>query len=367
MRKMPGMEALVRAKNTTVEGMSFVRDDGRPYGIIKPTGNPDQQAIISEFEIFRGDLAEILVGFTEKDENVKYVYGEQIASMQQSGEGNGPVKVEFQNGLPTAEYDLVVACDGATSRTRAMGYGCGVRDHIVSVNIWASYFTVEEDLLKGSKVGNAVSAPGGRALMMGPDPTGVTRVTMMNVSPMNGTDATLPFREAQKAGDAALRNYITECYGDVGWLAPTVLAGMQTTDDFYASDIVQVRAPSITKGRLALVGDAGYATGPTGAGTSIALTGAYVLAGEIGKHKGDLAAGLKAYEETMKPFIKEMSEIPPFVMTILAPQTSWGIWIRNHIFMVVAWSGVVNFVQKHLASSFGSSDKFPLPKYECLE
>lgn len=55
MRKMPGMEAAVRAKTTTLEGMSFVRDDGRPYGVIKATGDPEQQSIVSEFEIFRGE------------------------------------------------------------------------------------------------------------------------------------------------------------------------------------------------------------------------------------------------------------------------------------------------------------------------
>lgn len=38
---------------------------------------------------------------------------------------NGPIKVEFANGLPPSEYDLVVAADGATSTTRAMGLGCG--------------------------------------------------------------------------------------------------------------------------------------------------------------------------------------------------------------------------------------------------
>jgi len=30
MRRTPGMEVAVRAKKTTVEGLSFVRDNGRP-------------------------------------------------------------------------------------------------------------------------------------------------------------------------------------------------------------------------------------------------------------------------------------------------------------------------------------------------
>lgn len=36
--------------------------------------------------------------------------------MQQQEEHDGAITVEFANGLPTSEYDLVVACDGSTSR-----------------------------------------------------------------------------------------------------------------------------------------------------------------------------------------------------------------------------------------------------------
>lgn len=37
--------------------------------------------------------------------------------MQQNEKDDGPITVEFSYGLSTSEYDLVVACDGATSRT----------------------------------------------------------------------------------------------------------------------------------------------------------------------------------------------------------------------------------------------------------
>jgi len=134
-------------------------------------------------------------------------------------------------------------------------------------------------------------------------------------------------------------------------------------DDFYANESVQIKLPSLSKGRFVLVGDAGYA-GAMGSGTTLALTGAYVLAGEIGKHKGDIAAGLKAYEERMRPFINEMQKTPPLVSTILAPQTAWGIRLRNNIFAFVAWSRLIEFGQKFFASSFASSDKYPLPDYE---
>jgi len=101
---------------------------------------------------------------TKNDKNVTYVFNEQVASMQQIEKNQGPIRVDFANGTPTAVYDLVVACDGATSRTRAMGLGCGVQDYIKPTNCWGAYFSIEQDLLEGSKTGNAISAVGGRCV-----------------------------------------------------------------------------------------------------------------------------------------------------------------------------------------------------------
>ena len=372
MRKMPGMEAAVRAKTTEMEGISFVRDNGRPFGTIRATGNPDQQSLVSEYEIFRGDLAQILFDLTKDNKNIKYVFGEQIASMQQKEMDDGPLTVEFENGLPTSDFDLVVACDGATSRTRAMGLGCGVRDYIEPTNCWAAYFSIKQDLLKGSKVAQGYSAVGGRFIGVGPDPSGVNRVGLMSIHPRNDRDATLPFREAVKQGDDVLKQFVAQHYESAGWKTVEVVRGMLETGDFYASEIVQVKPPSLYKGRFVLVGDAGYAPGFTGGGTSLAIAGAYLLAGEVGiKYKGNLAAGLEGYEEQMRPIIKDLQKVPPLVPTILAPQTAWGIWLRNNIFAFIAniaafiaWTRTLEFAQRFFAGAFASTNKYRLPDYE---
>lgn len=366
MRKMPGMEAAVRAKTLQLEGLSFVRDNGRPYGIIKATGNPDQQSLISEYEIFRGDLAQILVDQTKDNENVKYVFGEQVASMQQNEKSDGPITVEFMNGLPTSEYDLVVACDGATSRTRAMGLGCGVRDHIIPTNCWAAYFSIKQDLLKGSKLAQAHSAVGGRFISLENDLSGVNRVGMLAINPQVSRDATLPLRKVIEQGDDALKQFIAQHYKGVGWKTDEIIKGMMETRDLYASEIVEVKTPRLYKGRFALVGDAGYASSFTGSGTTLALTGAYVLAGEVGKHKGNLEAGLKGYEERMRPIIDDLQKVPPFVPTFMAPQTAWGIWLRNYIFAFITWTGILEFAQKFFAGAFASTDKYKIPDYRWM-
>jgi len=138
---------------------------------------------------------------------------------------------------------------------------------------------------------------------------------------------------------------------------------MIASEDFYASEIVQVKTPTLHKGRLVLVGDAGYAAGPTGGGTSLALAGAYMLAGELSRHPGDVLAGLRGYEQQMRPLITELQKIPPIFPAILAPQTAWKIAARNRIFAFVAWTGVAEFVQKYLGAAFTDTDRFPLPDY----
>lgn len=362
MRKIPGMEEAVRAKVVAMDGISFVNKDNKVFAKMTATGNPDQQSLISEYEIFRGDLGKILFDLTKDKENVKSVFGEQVVSIQQNQKEDGPVKVEFQNGYPTSEYDLVVACDGATSRTRAIGLGCGVRDHIKSVNCWAAWFSIERDLLDGSKWGQGYSAVGGRFIAIGSE--GGTNATLMAIQPRDNQDRTLPFRQALKEGEQALKQYVAKHYEGAGWRTDEIMKEMMDSKDFYASELVQVKTPALSKGRFAMVGDAGYCPGPTGGGTSLAMAGGYVLAGEILKHKGDLAAGLRGYEETMRPLITELQKIPPLVLTIAAPQTAWGIWIRNSILAFVSWTRIIEFVQRFFGGAFSKADTYPLPEYD---
>lgn len=362
MRKIPGMEEAVRAKNMPMDGFNFIRDNGQSIGILKPTGNPDQQSLISEYEIFRGHLSKILVDLTEDNENVEYVFGEQVKSMQTNDEKDGPITVEFANGFPTSDYDLVVACDGANSRTRVLGLGQDARIQIKPLNMWAAYFSVEEDILQGSKMGMSYSAVKGRAVGIGPDPSGPNQATLITFHPSN--DPSLQkFREASKQGDAALKSFIAQHYKGAGWKIDQIMKGMLDSKDFYASEFVQVKLPTFRKGRFVLVGDAGYA-GALGSGTSLAMAGAYVLAGEISRHQDDLAAGLRAYEERMRPIINDLQKVPPFLSSVMAPRTAWGLWLRNNIIAFVCWSGILRVAERIFVGAASDVDKYNLPDYE---
>ncbi|KAK7957367.1 oxidoreductase [Apiospora aurea] len=378
MRRIPGMEEAVRAKVLPMKGIGFVDTNGRRFGTLSATGNPDQQSLVSEYEILRGALSRVLYDLTKDNKNIRYVFGEQAASMKghhgsKDGSYGEQITVEFINGHPTATFDLVVACDGATSRTRAMGLGCGIRDYVQSTNAWAAYYSTPpgQDLLKGASggIGHGYNAVGGRMLGVdAPDAaTGSNRLTFMQFNPRSGgvqeQKTTQPFREAVQKGDEALREFVSEQLTGTGWICDEAAGPIAGADDFYASELVQVKLPSLYKGRFALVGDAGYDPGPTGTGKSLAMAGAYVLAGEIHRHRGDLGAGLKGYDDRMRPIVAELQKIPPLIHSFLAPQTAWGIWLRNNIFAFVCWTGFIDFAQKYFSAAFAETDKTGLPDY----
>lgn len=256
MNKVPGLEASIRAKTTSQDSIQFVNSKGRAYATMKQTGDPNQQTLLSEYEIFRDDLSKILHDLTRGNPNVEYVYGEQVSAIHQHSE-KGKATVEFQEGkLPTSEFDLVVACDGATGRTRAIGLDCTVRAHINPINMWSAYASIKEDFLDGTQAGKMYGSLGGRALGIGPDPSGGNRACAMAILPRpsaTNEDATLPFRTAQKQGDAALRQYVTAYFKGTGWITEDVVAAMTASPDFYASEWFQVKLPSIVNGTFASV------------------------------------------------------------------------------------------------------------------
>jgi 2-polyprenyl-6-methoxyphenol hydroxylase-like FAD-dependent oxidoreductase len=97
-----------------------------------------------------------------------------------------------------------------------------------------------------------------------------------------------------------------------------ILDGMAESPDFYFDSMAQIHMPRWSKGRVALVGDAAYSATPlSGQGTSIAIAGAYVLAGELFEAHGDSEIAFSRYEEIMRPFIKENQELADMSLRIM--------------------------------------------------
>ena len=140
-----------------------------------------------------------------------------------------------------------------------------------------------------------------------------------------------------------------------------MLAGMDHADDFYMQEIAQVIMKSWSKGRVALLGDAGYCPSPiSGMGTSLAIVGAYVLAGEL-QRCGSPEEAFQAYEALMRPFVEQVQKLPPGAPGIANPQTWWGIWIFNTVLSLVTKTGIVGLFARF---SLPHADKIELPLYD---
>lgn len=350
-------------------GLHIIGKSGKQLLTIQPTGVPEEQFLISDFEIFRDDLASVLHGLTRDECAIEYVYDEQVLSMRQ---GDQRMFVEFMNGhLPPASYDLVIAADGATSRTRALGMQCGVRDFIESYNAWNAYCTVDKDFLGGSNIGEfSVSTPG-RGIIIGPDHTpGVNRVILMGNNPRNMPWRIQPFQQAVKKGQDELKHFLADFFKGHG--RDEVLAAVKESENVYASECIQVKMPRLYNGKFVVVGDAGYAPGPNGTGTTLAITGAYILAGEINERPHDLGAALQRYSDRMQPIIKDMQQIPPGFPSVMTPETTWGLrlrdlllWMISYIMTIYQLKPVAAFF-RWLAGTYSiawARDRYEIPDY----
>jgi 2-polyprenyl-6-methoxyphenol hydroxylase-like FAD-dependent oxidoreductase len=119
--------------------------------------------------------------------------------------------------------------------------------------------------------------------------------------------AFLNFAHPEPPSDAfrdpeAQRDLVSSAFADAGWEVPAMIAAMRDADDLFFDAVGQIRMPRWSSGRVALVGDAAWAPSfLTGQGTSLALVGAYMLAGSLAQR--DHAAGFAAYEHGTREFV----------------------------------------------------------------
>ena len=96
---------------------------------------------------------------------------------------------------------------------------------------------------------------------------------------------------------------------------------------FYLDSITQLRMDSWSRGRVSLVGDAGYCPGPAvGGSTSLAVVGAYVLAGELAIAEGDYARAFAAYERAMSDYVHRSRAFAVGAAKRLVPGNQMGVW-----------------------------------------
>lgn len=340
-----GLEQAARDRGTHEEGLHFVDADNR----IRASFGTDAlggDGFVTELELLRGDLAELLHQHTLDD--VPYVFGDQITSLTDTGDG---VQVTFQHGADQ-RFDLVVLADGLRSRTRDLVFADLARTR--SFGLYTAYFTIPRAESDG-RWARWYNAPGRRVVLLRPDNHGTTRASLSVLHPHPGLDR-LPA--------AAQQDFLRGHYADAGWETPRVLDAMADSADFYFESVGQMHLQQWSRGRIAAVGDAAYCASPlSGMGTSLALVGAYVLAGELGRN-ADHRDAFRTYETIMRPYVAQAQKVPAIAPRIAAPRTRTGIQLLNTVAGLAATPAA-----GRIAARFTNppADAIDLPSYPYAE
>ncbi|WP_170313985.1 FAD-dependent monooxygenase [Streptomyces filamentosus] len=339
--RMMGLEHTLRAHATREEGIRFVDAANRTRAAF-PSGAFGGQGPIADLEILRADLSRILYEATHP--YTEYLFGDEITQLSDTGKR---VDVTFRDG-PDRAFDLVVAADGARSRTRDLVFGDTT--DIRPVGLTTAYFTIPREPSDGTWA-RWHNATHGRTATLRPDNRGTTRASLSYLSPPRGDERLAP--DAQKQ---LLRRLFT----GTGWEIPRILTAMDTADDFFLDSVIQVRMPSWSRGRVAVVGDAAYCASPlSGMGTSLALTGAYVLAGELAHHAHHGNAFAR-YEHILRPYITRAQHLPPGVPRIASPRTRAGVHALDAVLYAASRPRIAKALNRFLVPP---ADTFTLPPY----
>lgn len=249
-----------------------------------------------ELELLRGDLVDVLM---QQIPDVPRFFGTSVLQMVQHKEF---VAVTFQDGKEQ-HFDLVIGADGIHSATRKQAFGPDeYKLHFLGA--YLSTFSVPNYLhLHHTEV----------TCEHDEKQLGITS----DRKPEKATVGFL-FRSAAMLEDgrkeAKQKQFLRDSYANFGWEADRLLSLMGESPDFYFDAIMQVQMPSWTKGRVALLGDAGYCASPlSGQGNNLAMVGAYILAGELKQSHGNHVEAFKRYNSLMRPFVEKNQEFGAWV------------------------------------------------------
>jgi 2-polyprenyl-6-methoxyphenol hydroxylase-like FAD-dependent oxidoreductase len=369
IRKM-GLMPQVRAMSTRETGTRFVNTHGASFAEF-PVKEGHSASLTNEFEILRGDLAKILYEATKHLANVTYQFGRTIREVLRN-DGRG-VKVLLSDG-ETQEYDLLVAADGQWSKLRTQVFPSS-SVAIKHQGMYAVYYTVPR-LPSDKSIWDIHITRSSATMSTRPDPHGTMRA-MFTFMPSTVAQETA-WKDASRAGREAQSQILKAMFENAGWQAPRLLSALASAPDFYFHAISQVKMERWSEGSVVCLGDAAYCPTPlTGMGTSLAIIGAYMLAGELGRiaqtsddktdTDGSITAALSAYETAFRPFVEQSQEISPFLPAVVHPGSVWKRLVLQTLLKVVAGVVAMPWIANWTRDAASRDDGFKLPNYVVSE
>src|SRR5205085_2917886 len=128
------------------------------------------------------------------------------------------------------------------------------------------------------------------------------------------------------------KQLLASVFASEAWEVPRLLEKMQTVPDLYFDAVSQIRMETWSHGRAVLLGDAGYCPALlSGQGSSLAMMGAYILAGELNVALGDHQRAFPQYEQAFRPVVTQEQKKAASGARFLVPETRLGLWVQAHL------------------------------------
>jgi 2-polyprenyl-6-methoxyphenol hydroxylase-like FAD-dependent oxidoreductase len=270
--------------------------------------------------LLRSDLAAVIYNSLEKD--IEIIFGDTINRIEQDEK---KAIVTFRSGV-TRSFDLLVGADGLHSNVRDLIFGNETQFEKY-YGYYTSSFTIDNFSYKG------------RAFSMYNVPH--KQVAIYSYSE-NKTGAFFVFSSPEKLiyehHDIEKQKQILKTeFMNIGWKCSELLSKIDATTDFYFDSISQIRMKNWSKGRITLVGDACDCPSLlSGKGSTLAIVGAYILAGELKQANGNYKTAFEHYENIFKPFIEKKQKAAQVFAKSFIPKSDFGIWLRNKAFQLMS-------------------------------
>ncbi|EAQ81521.1 FAD-dependent monooxygenase [Blastopirellula marina] len=294
-----GILATIRDRSTKLTGISQVDSTGNETFRSTERTLTGGRFDSPDVEIMRDDLCRVLhkaVGDT-----VEYLFDDSITSLTPDESG---VDVAFETAA-SRRFDLVIGADGLHSRVRKLAFGPEEQFLLRLGNSYVAVFGMPNFLgLDHWEVmyQHEDASVGVGAMVMGLRKDADARAYV-------GFTSTEPVEYDHRDIEAQKR-LVADRVTDGGWVLPQIVEHMLRAPDFHFDSISQIRMDSWSRGRVVLVGDAGYSVAlATGQGTTVAMVGSYVLAGELATCKADLVAGIAAYEDGLREYVLRNQDV----------------------------------------------------------
>lgn len=262
----------------------------------------------------RSELSQLL--FEKAAGTSEVMFDNEIVSLEDREDG---VYVDFKHGR-VRHFDLVVGADGLHSQVRRLVFG---PQHQFEKNLGyaVAAFEVSGYPLRDENIYVMYGRPG-RSL---------GRFTMRE----NRTLFLFVFATGNGALPESLdgqKELLLALYADDKWECPNILDELKGTRELYFDRISQIQMPCWSRGRVVLVGDAAFCVSLlAGQGSALAMTSAYVLAGELAKAGGRHEMAFREYEAFLRAYIDTKQAAARRFGGAFAPKTEWGLWFRNQV------------------------------------